>query len=446
MKSATQRGAANRSMHDPRIAALRVIDGALTGKEPSQSLLDKALRESSLVPSDKGLCTELVYGYLRMRLRLDWDLARFLRNPEKLPHEMRLVLGLAAYELAYLRIPAHASVNWAVARVRNRFGQGLAGVANASLRAFAGTARKYDDESRYAVIADGVERLSVIHAVPAWIVALWLDAYGPDAAVRYLRASSGPGLPAVRVNAGRGDAHDLRERLLAEGKGIAVGLFGVAFPGGTPYEVRALERAGRVSFQSAAAQEMLEKLGAPSWQGPVWDACAGRGGKTAALLERGVAVAAATDLSSVRIAGLVREMERLSLPVPFAAEADAARPPASPPFSDKFATILADVPCSGLGTLSRRPEIRFRRSAGDIADLTAIQDAILDAAVTALLPGGRIVYLTCTLNPAENEERVRAFLARHSGFACATQWATPPDSPWREFFYGAVLARHCQGL
>lgn len=439
MKYAIQRGTANRSTHDPRTAALRIIDAALIGKEPSQALLDKALRESQLVPTDKGLCTELVYGYLRMRVRLDWDINRLLRNPDKLPAEMRLILGLASYELAYLRIPAHATVNWAVTRVRNRFGQGLAGVTNATLRAFAKLAETYDDESRYGSITSDTERLAVIHAVPGWIAALWCEAYGIDTALEYLKASSGRAVPAVRVNAARDDAATVRQTLVAEGKGIAVATHGVAFPEGAPYVAKILELKGRVSFQSAAVQEILDALGAASWQGPVWDACAGRGGKTAALLELGIPVAAATDISSGRIAGLAREMERLQLPLPLVLEADAAAPPTEPTFSDGFATILVDAPCSGLGTLARRPEIRFRRSAADIAGLVESQDAILDAAAAHILPGGRIVYLTCTLNPVENEERARAFLTRHAGFTLEKEWSTPPESLWREFFYGAVL-------
>ncbi|MDR3073848.1 MAG: RNA methyltransferase RsmF, partial [Deltaproteobacteria bacterium] len=183
MDTAVQRGARDRSGHDPRTAALRIVDRVLTGNEASQAVLDKVLRESSQVPTDKGLCTELVYGYLRSAIRLEWSLAALLRNPEKLPGEMRLVLGLAAYELAYLRIPAHASVNWAVSRVRNRFGKGLAGVANGVLRSFAAQTKGGADpehppfEALRPAFADRGERLAVLHALPEWIVRLWLEAY-----------------------------------------------------------------------------------------------------------------------------------------------------------------------------------------------------------------------------------------------------------------------------
>lgn len=440
MKTAIQRGTTDRAAHDPRTAALRVLDRVLTGKEPSQAVLNAMLRESELVPSDKGLCTELVYGYLRWALRLEWDLGRLLKNPDKLPGEMLLVLGLAAYELAFLRIPAHASVNWAVSRVRNRFGKGLAGVANGVLRAFAHDVKQHDAPDRYAAITDVVERLAVVHSLPVWIARLWVDAYGEETALAYMRAASGQAVPALRVNAQRDDAASLRDQLVVEGKGVVAGLFGAAFPSGAPYLARILEKKGRASFQSAAVQEILEELGMPAWPGPVWDACAGRGGKTAAMLERGVNVQAATDLSSARINALPGELARLGLPAPAVIlEADAANLPAESPFRNKFATIIADVPCSGLGTLSRRPEIRYRATAESIAEMISLQDAILDSAVAHLLPGGRIVYLTCTLNPAENEVRVAAFLARHPAFFLLREWATPHDSPWREFFYGVVL-------
>lgn len=438
MKTAIQRGTAVRSEHDPRTAALRIVDKTLTGKDASQALLDKALRESKMTPTDKGLCTELVYGYLRSALRLEWQLGTFLKTPEKLPAEMRLILGLAAYEIAHLRIPAHASVNWAVTRVRNRFGKGLAGVANGVLRSFSREAKTFRDDSRYAGIEERAERLSVMHSLPVWVVRLWLDAYGEERALAFMRASSGQAVSAVRINRLREDAAATRANLAAEG-GVSVGDWGLAFPAGVPYAARALEKKGALSFQSASVQEILSVFGMPSWSGPIWDACAGSGGKTAAMLECGLDVRAASDISRVRLERAGEELVRLGLASPALLAADASNPPDAPVFSEKFALILADVPCSGLGTLSRRPEIRYRRTDRDIADLIAAQDAILDSAATRLLPGGRIAYVTCTLNPMENEERVETFLARHAGFSLVETWTTPTDSPWREFFFGAML-------
>jgi tRNA and rRNA cytosine-C5-methylases len=446
MKSALQRGTANRSEHDPRTAALRIIDQTLSGNEPSQMLLDKALRESVMVPSDKGLCTELVYGFLRNAVRLDWNIRRLLREPDKLPDEMVLVLELAAYEIAHLRIPAHASVNWAVSRVRNRFGKGLSGVANGVLRAFARDVKGYKDETHYTNALGPVAGLAVFYAVPEWIVHLWLDAYGETKTRAYLEGSASPAVPAVRVNASRDDAATVRGDLMNTGQSEArtIGPWGLAFPTGVPYIARGLEKEGRLSYQTAAIQELFVETDMLSWPSPVWDACAGRGGKTAAMLERGVAVSLASDIAAGRISSLDDELERLGIAPdfrPVVLEADAADLPDSPAFAEPFGTVLLDVPCSGLGTLARRPEIRFRRTAEDIAELTVIQDGILDAAGRRVRSDGRIVYITCTLSPTENEERVKAFLDRTPGFVLDKEWSTPPHSPWHEFFYTAILRK-----
>jgi len=440
MNSAVQAGAAARSGHDPRALALRVIDRVLARHEQSQAALDAALRASHLVPSDKKLCTQLVYGYLRQALRLDWGLGRYLADPEKLPPEMRLILGLAAYEAAFLRIPGHASVNWAVARVRHRFSQGLAGVANAVLRRFSRHRAAFRDPAWYeASIANPQERRAIWHSLPLWLVRLWEGAYGEEKAALFMAASGAEPVPAVRVNAAREGAAMLRNTLVAECGGIAAGAWGAAFPQGTPPMARGLEQEGRISFQSAAAQEALHALRPQEWPSPVWDACAGRGGKTAALLELGLDVRLSSDSSASRLEGMPQEMARLGLPLPELSPAGAEHIPTGA----RFATVLADVPCSGLGTLCRRPEIRFRRQAADSAALTATQDAILDAAAAHLAPGGLLVYITCTLHPDENQGRTAAFLARHPRFAAEREWNTPPDSPWREFFYAALLRKEC---
>ena len=437
MSKSIQRGTADRAGHDPRAAALRVLDRVLNSQEPSQALLDTALRESKMVPSDKGLCTELVYGYLRHALRLSWNLEKLMQKPEKLPDEMRLTLGLAAYELAHLsRIPGYASVDWAVSRVRNRFGAGLSKVANGVLRTFQRDLKGYTDPARYA-LEDAQEGRALLHSLPLWVVRLWEAAYGEERALAYMKASSEESVPAVRINASREDAATIRNQLTIEGRGLAVASWGVAFPEGAPYLCKTLARKGRASFQSAGVQEAMTALDYTSWQAPLWDACAGRGGKSAALLEAGCPVHTMTDTAAARLQGVAPELARLGLEAGDLRilEADAA----NPPFTDRFATILADVPCSGLGTLSRRPEIRFRRTAEDVAALCVTQSAILDAAAGHILPGGRIIYLTCTLNPAENEDQAKAFLARHSDFRLEQEWNTAPDSPWREFFYAAVL-------
>ncbi len=386
---------------------------------------------------------------MRNAIRLDWNLALLLRDPDKLPREMLMTIGLAAYEIAHLRIPPHASVNWAVSRVRNRFGKGLAGVANGVLRAFARNVKAYRDEDRYVRALGPVVGLAVFYAVPGWVAELWMASYGEETARAYLAASSEPAVPAVRINAARADAVTARIELLTMGQSekkppLLVGPWGMAFPAGVPHAVRRKVAEGRLSYQSAAVQEMFLETAMPSWPCPVWDACAGRGGKTAAMLEVGLSVSAATDIAPARIQALPGELARLGFAesgLPAVLEADAARVPEHPALEGPFGTVLLDVPCSGLGTLARRPEIRFRRTPEDIPGLTAVQDAMLDSAASRVRDGGQIVYVTCTLNPAENQERVKAFLGRAPAFSPACEWTTPSASPWHEFFYAAVLRK-----
>ncbi len=414
---------------------------------------DTALRHGRISRQDAALATELVYGYLRTEIRISWLLRRFLKAPEKLPPEALLTLGVAAHEILHLdRIPDYAAVDWAVTHIRLRFGPGLGKLANAVLRNVArlgGDARNAD--LYRADLPDQRDFLGVYHAAPRWLVDLWCDAYGMDRAAALLAASAQAPAPAVRVNAARPEWEALRGRLIAEHGGARCGHAGVVFPpGGFPAEVAALEREGLLSRQGAASQEVLDALLPDSWEGPVWDACCGRGGKALALLERGVDVRLCSDPNAARLRGLRADAARLGLAVPALARASATQPPCAtyaPGAAGAFRTILIDAPCSGLGTLSRRPDIKLRRTPADLDTLAALQARILDAAVAALPPGGRVAYITCTLNPTENEAQIDRLLAGTSDTGTSAlltveaQHVTPADSPSREFFFGVLLRK-----
>ena len=199
-----------------REAALRVLER--TGiSAPVQSLLDTKLTGGLFSRQEAALTTELVYGYLRSEIRISWLLSQFMKAPEKLPASMKLMIGIAAYELLYLdRIPAHASVSAAVDAVRSRFGQGLSRVANGVLRSLIRLSEAEDlkalafYESR---IADPMERLSIFHSVPRWILELWAEGYGPEKADAFARAVSAVPSPCVRVNAARDEWEALRSFL-----------------------------------------------------------------------------------------------------------------------------------------------------------------------------------------------------------------------------------------
>jgi 16S rRNA (cytosine967-C5)-methyltransferase len=291
--------------------------------------------------------------------------------------------------------------------------------------------------------------------MPPWIVRLWREQYGPEAARAFLAASGGRPPSGLRLNRRVPDWEEDLRALLAEAGAVRVGEAGLAFFGSLPWWARQLLAEGKASRQSAASCQALFSLDPHSWPQPLWDACAGRGGKTLALLEAGIPVALASDPSSRRLRALSAEYARLALlpPLPQLISMSALaqppsgeaippggprRPPACP---DLFGTILVDAPCSGLGTLARRPEIRLRRTPEQLRELAAAQRAILDAVWRRLLPGGSLVYLTCTLNKAENEGQIAAFLLRHPQAVLTGEFHTPPSSPLREFFYAARVTR-----
>ena len=242
-----------------REAALRILER--TGiSAPVQSLLDTKLTGGLFSRQEAALTTELVYGYLRSEIRISWLLSQFMKAPEKLPASMKLMIGIAAYELLYLdRIPAHASVSAAVDAVRARFGQGLSRVANGVLRSLIRLSESEDlkafafYESR---IKDPMERLSVFHSVPRWMLELWTKGYGPEKAETFARAVSVVPSPCVRVNAARDEWEALRDFLCKEGE--AVGISGVRFaPGTQPEYMRDYLRQGRLSIQGAGSQLVL---------------------------------------------------------------------------------------------------------------------------------------------------------------------------------------------
>ena len=434
--------------HDPRAAALVALTRVLDNKADSQAALSAVLASPRLMPVDKRLCTELVYGVLRRLPQLETFSLRYLQKPEKLPVEMRLTLYAALYEAAFLRTPRRALVHSAVEHVRNRFGKGLSGVANAVLRNMLHDLKAFHNPPA-DFFAHEDERAAFIHAAPLWLVQLWNNAYGRETTLLLLEASGRNAPTGLRLNRARPGWAEARAAFLeaADPKHpvTPAGPAGLAFSGPLPPDAKDMLRDGAAVRQSAAVYDILEAMRPAEWPLPIWDCCAGRGGKTLALLEQGIPVALASD-PSARLQALEEEYARLApgTPLPALAGAPAQEvfrdtPPAGLPKDTRFGTILVDAPCSGLGTLARRPEIRLRRTEEDVVRLLRTQREILDAAVERLRPGGLLVYMTCTLNPAENQGQVADFLSRHPNARLESEHATPPDSPLGEFFYAAGI-------
>jgi 16S rRNA (cytosine967-C5)-methyltransferase len=433
-------------MPPARRAALDALALTLPEHGPGrdvQAALDAVLASRTLDPRDRGLATELVYGCLRLRGRLEFILSRFLKNPGAVPFPVRRLLALAAYEILHLdKVPAYASVDWAVSAVRDAAGKGLAGMANAVLRRLARAGRELDDPAFYRPDrCDEATHLGRYFSCPDWIVSLWLSAYGSEETRELLAGQLLPAPLGLRINRTRPGARELFAALAALPEARYAAFPSLALAPGTdttPAGVALAEALARgsLSRQSAAAQAMLDRLGLTTWPEPVFDACAGRGGKTLALAEAGKRVFAA-DIHPGRLSGLPGELARLGLPPVPAFRASATRMP----LGRTPGTILLDAPCSGLGVLSRRPDTKWRRQPEDLPGLVRLQGAMLDAAYAALAPGGHLVYLTCTVNPAENEGAIDRLGRRHRRLALVEEIPAGPDPVLGESFYGVVLRK-----
>lgn len=420
-----------------RQAALAALNRIDLGRD-LQEALDSVLSSRDLDPKDTGLATEIVYGTLRLALRLDTVLNRFLSRPDSVPHSVRTILRAAAYEILYLdRVPGYASVDWAVTAA-HADGEGIAKMTNAVLRRVTELGKPDDDFFRESAESD-TAALSRIFSMPEWVVKLWLESYGPERTEAYLAAAALPPLTGFRVNRRKDPDSSLFSRLRDESPFRDTSHPAVVFRAGeAPRETDDLTVSGHLSRQSAASQEALLSFSPDSWTGRVWDACAGHGGKTCLLRERIDSPIIASDRSYRRLSRLPRELDRLGLPRVPVFMADGIRPPLA---AGKPSVILLDVPCSGLGVLSRRPDGKWKRTSADARTLVRTQSRILRGAAEVLAPKGHIAYMTCTLNPAENEGQVRKFLDRHSDFSLASQWSTPHDSPLGEFFFCALLEK-----
>jgi 16S rRNA (cytosine967-C5)-methyltransferase len=368
-----------------------------------------------LTAVDHSLATELVMGVLRWRSLLDSQIAGSSAQPlTKLDLEILTALRLAVYQLCWLsRIPARAAINESVELVKRARKRSAAPFVNAVLRKLAASISLVDDSPQPAICATSAETLAASSAHPLWLVERWAQSYGLDSAFRICQHNQSVPVTAIRLR--RSEAED---QLRAEGIDLA--------PGAILASARRVQRgditgtaafrAGLCVIQDEASQLAAVLVGRGTH---ILDCCAAPGGKTAAIADRNPdADIAAVELHPHR-ARLLRKLLRAHDPQ---TEAGARRirvvaaDARNLPFATKFDRILADVPCSGTGTLSRNPEIKWRLTPEDLADLRLRQLAILRSAMAQVANGGRLVYATCSLEREENEEVIERSLGEDSLF------------------------------
>ena len=389
-------------------------DGAYAGRALAAAL-DRA---RALSPEDRGLATELVYGVLRRRARLDRALDAFARTGTgSLDPAVRIALRVAAYQILFLdRVPDYASVSDAVEVIKGLGGRGMAGFANGLLRSLA---RKGEPPLPDAA-ADPAGYLEAAIGFPPWLVRLLLAELPVADALAFGEATVVPAPVTLRANTPRVSREELGVRLAAERPGATLVPSAVAPDAlltrrlDAPATTAAWSQ-GLFTVQDAGAQLVAEVTGAAAGE-RILDACAGGGGKTAHLLALagGKAEVDALDISPAKLDEARRTLQRLGLNGARLIAGDLTQPLADP--TPRYHRILLDAPCSGLGVLRRHPEALLRRTSEDLTTLAAQQRSMLAIVEPALLPGGLLTYAVCTFERQECDDVVAAFLRDHPRF------------------------------
>ncbi|MGP1374868.1 MAG: 16S rRNA (cytosine(967)-C(5))-methyltransferase [Almyronema sp.] len=380
--------------------------------------IDQAQRQSDLSSSDRALLSELVYGSVRRQRTLDALIDQLgKKRADQQPQDLRVILHLGLYQLRYLdQIPASAAVNTSVDLAKqHRLGK-LAGVANGLLRQYVRLAAELAEPLQLPT--EPIRRLGILHSFPDWILQVWQPLLPEAELAELCDWFNRPPFIDLRIN-------PLRTSLAeVEAAFAAAGIEVYRLPR-LPQALRLASHVGNIqqlpgyaegwwTVQDASAQ-LVSQMVDPQPGEVMIDACAAPGGKSTHLAElmgdRGQIWAC--DRADSRLKKVQQNIDRLQLGSIQLLTGDSR---SLPQFTQTADRVLLDVPCSGLGTLHRHADARWRQSPARIDELTHLQSELIDQAATWLKPGGVLVYSTCTLHPAENEAILEKFLSTHSGW------------------------------
>ena len=426
----------------PRLVAWRVLEAVGDGAYADLAL-ERELKRQPLPPRDRALATELAYGAIRQRRQLDAWLDRYGKVPAaKQPPRLRWLLHIALQQLLFAdRVPSSAAVSTAVELAKRQRLLKLAPVVNGVLRA---VVRALEAGEALPLPAEPKQRLALEQSLPDWLVNELWQCIGPERTTALAQAANRIPSLDLRVNPLRTTLEQQLQALAAAGieaqpiADLPQGISLLGRPGSLTQLPGFAE--GHWCVQDRAAQRIAPLL-APQPGQRVLDACAAPGGKATHLAElmadQGEVLA--LDRAPARLEQVQANAERLGLRCIHTEAADATALEAFEP--EGFDRVLLDVPCSGLGTLARHVDARWSLKPAAIGQLSVLQNQLLEQGARLVRPGGRLVYATCTVHPAENRQLVDAFLARHSNWRLHSDmlelWPSP-EQPGDGFF-AAVL-------
>ncbi|NBV11656.1 MAG: tRNA/rRNA cytosine-C5-methylase [Actinobacteria bacterium] len=391
-----------RQIDNPRVLAFEVLAEVELKGEYSNLLLPKFLTASKMSKNDKAMATELVYGTLRMKGLYDQYIQNVSdRRLELIDAKALIVLRLGTHQLKQMRTPPHASIYESVELAKRVLGKSTASFVNAVLR-------RISEMDSIEWQGDEVSRLAGEHSHPEWIVSSYIDNLKDvDQVEQLLRANNHPTKPTLIAWPGLSS----KDELIVDGAhDLAESMNAVNFDG-NPGDLTAV-RERRAGVQDYGSQVVVEEFFKSYQENLRWlDLCAGPGGKAAylsALLSQRGGEFVANEISEAR-ANLVKQVVRYGTVTNF----DGRELPDS---MGKFDRILIDAPCTGIGALRRRPEVRWRRTVQELKELVELQSELLDAAAEKLNTNGVLGYATCSPHQAETIFQIRGFLKRNSQF------------------------------
>lgn len=394
-----------RSISDSRLLAFEALVEVELHGAYSNLVLPKMLGRSSLSVEDKAFTSELVYGSLRMKGRHDSLIAKASkRTIEEVDPKVLLVLRIGVHQLTQMRVPSHAAIYETVELAKRVTGKSSASFVNAILR-------NIDTQTPAHVTNDdkNLERLTIEYSHPEWIVSSYFDSLkSADEVEKLLAANNVPAKPTLIAWPGRAS----REELVEHGASPLEDSALAATCEGDPGSIPAI-RERRAGVQDRGSQIVVERFLDTFEDNLRWlDLCAGPGGKAAYLssvVSQRSGQFIANEVSRER-----SELVKQVVPNYPVMNHDGRKLPDS---LGTFDRILVDAPCTGIGALRRRPEVRWRRTIQDLRNLTVLQSELLDEAARKLNVGGIIGYVTCSSHQAETKFQVRSFLKRHTSFS-----------------------------
>ncbi len=392
-----------------RNIALKILNRVFNEGAYSNLVLSNELNNSNLSDKDKALVTEIVYGTIRRKKSLDTLIASFVRDIKMMDKRVLNILRIAMYQLKFLdKVPSYAACNEAVEQAKK--------ISISSSKLVNGILRSYGKKGESGLVfKNKIYELAYIYSFEPWLIRLFIKQYGEEDAIRILNGLNLTPKVTVRVNSLKGDFDGVFEELEEFGYNVEEGYIcpeAISIKGGKSVENNKVFNEGKITVQDESAMLVAPLLDiAPNET--VLDLCSAPGGKTthiAELLENTGKVLA-FDLHENKLGLIEENCKRLGIENVKLKEMDATKIDVSLiGVGDK---ILLDVPCSGLGIIKRKPEIKWNKTREELKEIVKVQREIMENAWQYLKQGGTMVYSTCTLNKEENEQNIEWFLNKH---------------------------------